>query len=151
MSCLATEVGLCESSSVPCTMYEAGTETTKYQLQFETLVCSLLSVSVLPVAAPTASSHAVNSPLSPSITPSLFHALLAQNLPLPQFSHYRLSLGFRTDSTGFMTGVFLLSIFFCFITLFFLFIGSMRLLKVAIRQLLGARKNVVSRRIISYL
>ena len=34
------------------------------------------SVSVLPVHAPTTSSHSVNSPLSPSITPSLFHSRL---------------------------------------------------------------------------
>ena len=30
----------------------------------------------LPVPAPTTSSHSVNSPLSPSITPSLFHSRL---------------------------------------------------------------------------
>ena len=34
------------------------------------------SVSVLPVHSPTTSSHSVNSPLSPSITPSLFHSRL---------------------------------------------------------------------------
>ena len=34
------------------------------------------SVSVLPVHAPTTSSHSLNSPLSPSITPSLFHSRL---------------------------------------------------------------------------
>jgi len=34
------------------------------------------SVSVLPVLAPITSSHSANSPLSPSITPSLFHSLL---------------------------------------------------------------------------
>jgi len=34
------------------------------------------SVSVLPVHAPTTSPHCVNSPLSPSITPSLFHSRL---------------------------------------------------------------------------
>jgi len=34
------------------------------------------SVSVLPVHAPTTSSHSVNSPLSPSITLSLFHSRL---------------------------------------------------------------------------
>ena len=34
------------------------------------------SVSVLPDNAPTTSSHSVNSPLSPSITPSLFHSRL---------------------------------------------------------------------------
>jgi len=34
------------------------------------------SVSVLPVHAPTTSYHSVNSPLSPSITPSLFHSRL---------------------------------------------------------------------------
>ena len=34
------------------------------------------SVSVLPVHAPTTSSHSVNSPLSPFITPSFFHSRL---------------------------------------------------------------------------
>ena len=34
------------------------------------------SVTVLPVHSPTTSSHSVNSPLSPSITPSLFHSRL---------------------------------------------------------------------------
>jgi len=34
------------------------------------------SLSVLPVHAPTTSSHSVNSPLSPSITASLFHSRL---------------------------------------------------------------------------
>ena len=34
------------------------------------------SVSVLPIHSPTTSSHSVNSPLSPSITPSLFHSRL---------------------------------------------------------------------------
>jgi len=34
------------------------------------------SVSDLSVHAPTTSSHSVNSPLSPSITPSLFHSRL---------------------------------------------------------------------------
>jgi len=34
------------------------------------------SVSDFPVHAPTTSSHSVNSPLSPSITPSLFHSRL---------------------------------------------------------------------------
>jgi len=34
------------------------------------------SVSDLPAHAPTISSHPVNSPLSPSITPSLFHSRL---------------------------------------------------------------------------
>jgi len=42
------------------------------------------SVSVLPVHAPATSSHSVNSQLSPSITPSLFHSRLSQDLPLSQ-------------------------------------------------------------------
>jgi len=37
---------------------------------------SSLPVSVLPVHAPTTSSHSVHSPLSASITPSLFHSRL---------------------------------------------------------------------------
>jgi len=39
-----------------------------------------LSVSVLPVPAPTTSSHSVNSPLSPSIIPSLFHSRLKTHI-----------------------------------------------------------------------
>ena len=70
------------------------------------------SVSVLPVHAPTTSSHSVNSPLSPSITPSLIHSRLkSQNLPLSQiFSLHSLPSSLRTDSTDFTTGPFLLSI-----------------------------------------
>jgi len=44
---------------------------------------SSISVSNLPVPALSTSSHSDNSPLSPSVTPSLFHSL-AQNSPLPQ-------------------------------------------------------------------
>jgi len=39
------------------------------------------SVSVLPVHASTTSPHSVNSPLSPSITPCLFHLPLSQIFP----------------------------------------------------------------------
>ena len=41
------------------------------------------SLSVLPVHAPTTSSHSVNSPLSTSITPSLFHSRLKLSQILP--------------------------------------------------------------------
>ena len=41
---------------------------------------SSLSVSDLPVPAPTTSSHSVNSPLSPSITPPLFHSRLKTHI-----------------------------------------------------------------------
>ena len=72
---------------------------------------SSLSVSVLPVHAPTSFSHSVNSPLSPSVTPS--HSLPAQTFTNP--SHHRLTSSLRTDSTDFTTGPFLLSIsVFCF-------------------------------------
>ena len=71
------------------------------------------SVSVLPVHAPTTSSHTVNSPLSPSITPSLFHSRLKTSFT--DLSHHRLPSSLRTDSTDFTTGPFLLSIsVFCF-------------------------------------
>ena len=71
------------------------------------------SVSVLPVHAPTTSSHSVNSPLLPSITPSLFHSRLKTSLT--NLSHHRLPSSLRTDSTDFTTGPFLLSIsVFCF-------------------------------------
>jgi len=67
------------------------------------------SVSDLPVPAPTVSSHSVNSPLSPSITPSLFHSRL-KITSSANLSHHGLSSGLRTDFTVFMTGPFLLSI-----------------------------------------
>ena len=67
------------------------------------------SVSVLPVPAPTISSHSVNSPLSPSITPSLFHSRLKTYLFHKSFPH-RLPSSLRTDSTDFTTGPCLLSI-----------------------------------------
>jgi len=71
------------------------------------------SVSDLSVPAPATSSHSVNSPLSPSITPSLFHS--GSNLPLPQiFPTIDFLSGPRTDSTDFITGPFLLSILILF-------------------------------------
>ena len=63
------------------------------------------SVSDLSSPASTTSSHSVNSPLLPSITPSL--SLSPQDLPLSQIFPIPSSL--RTDSTDFMTGPFLLS------------------------------------------
>ena len=62
--------------------------------------------SVLPVHALTTSSHSVNSPLSPSITPSLFHSRLKTYLFHKSFPH-RIPSSLRTDFT---TGPFLLSI-----------------------------------------
>jgi len=67
------------------------------------------SVSVLPVHAPTTSSHSVNSPLSPSITPSLFHPG-SRPTSFTYLSHHRLPSSLKTDSTDFTTGPFLLSI-----------------------------------------
>ena len=67
------------------------------------------SVSVLPVHAPTTSSHSANSPLSPSITPSLFHSRLKTYTSFTNLSHNRLSSGIKTDSTDFLTGPVLLS------------------------------------------
>jgi len=58
---------------------------------------------------------------------------------------------FRTDSTDFLTGPFLLSssvfVSSFFITLFLF--GSVRQIKLAVRQLLGARKYSVSYRIVA--
>jgi len=56
-------------------------------------------------------------------------------------SHHRLLSSLRTDSTEFMTGPFLLSIsVFCFYFLHYSFLfGSVRQIKLATRQLLGAR------------
>jgi len=62
-----------------------------------------LSISDLPVPAPTASSPSVDSPLSPSITPSLFHSRFKTFAPYVLFRP-------RFDSINFMTGLFLLSI-----------------------------------------
>jgi len=61
-------------------------------------------------------SDSVNSPLSPTITLSLslFHSQLKGSKPscFTNLSHCRLSSGLRTDSTEFLTGLFLLSISF---------------------------------------
>ena len=99
------------------------------------------SVSVLPVHAPTTSSHSVNSPLSPTITPSLFHSRLKTCTSSTNLFPHRLPSSLRTDSTDFTTGPFLLSIFvLCFSIFFILFLfGSVRQTKLASRQLLGAR------------
>ena len=65
-------------------------------------------LSVLPVHAPTTPttfSHYVNSPLSPSITPSLF-APGSRPTSFINLSHHRLHSGLRTDSTDFITNRF---------------------------------------------
>jgi len=54
------------------------------------------SVSDLPVHAPATSSYSLNLPLSPSITPSLFHSLLKTYLFHKSFP----PSGLRTDSTA---------------------------------------------------
>jgi len=63
------------------------------------------SVSDLPVPAPTTSSHSVNSPRSPSVTPSLFHSRLKTDL----FSRI-FSTGLGTDSAEFVAAPFILSV-----------------------------------------
>jgi len=79
---------------------------------------SSLSVSDLPVPAST-TSHSVNSPLSPSGTPSLFYSRL-KTVTYPFHKSFIFPTinplsGLRTDSTDFMIGLFLLSIsVFCF-------------------------------------
>jgi len=95
-----------------------------------------VSVSDLPVPAPTTSSHSVISPLLSSITPSLFHSRLKTYLFHKSFLPLTLS-GLRTDSTDFMTGLFFVCaspfLFSVFIQLLVLFIGSVRHVKLAIR------------------
>ena len=98
------------------------------------------SVSALPVHAPTTSSHSVNSPLSPTITPSLFHSRLKTYLIHKYFPPYTPfqpqdwlhGLHDRTVSSEHLRFLFFVS------SLFFLF-GSVRQIKLATRQLLGAR------------
>ena len=82
-----------------------------------------VSVSVLPVHAPTTSSHYGISPLSPSITPSLFHSRLKTYTSFINLSYHRLPCSLRTDSTDFTTEPFLLSIsvFFFLVSSLFLF------------------------------
>ena len=58
------------------------------------------SVSDLPVHAPATSSYALNSPLSPSISPSLFHSRLKTYTFSSDLSHHRLPSVLRTDSTA---------------------------------------------------
>jgi len=96
---------------------------------------SSLSVSDLHLRVPTTSSHFV---LSLSLPP--------QDLPLLQvFPHRRLPSSFRTDPTDFITGQFLrsISVFVLVSPLLFLF-GSMRQIKLTVRQLLGACKYIPS-------
>jgi len=110
------------------------------------------SVSVLPVHAPTTSSHSVNSPLSPSITPSLFHSLLKTYTSFTNLTHHRLSSSPRTDSKDHgwtVSSEHLVFLFLVFIPLLFLFIGSVRQIKLAICQLLGACKYRIVGRLIS--
>jgi len=92
------------------------------------------SVSDLPVHAPATSSYSLSLPLSPSITPSLFHSRLKTYLFHKSFPPYT---PFRPQDWlhGFMTGPFLLSISvfsFSFFISSFLF-GSVRQIKLAIR------------------
>jgi len=76
----------------------------------------------LPVYAPTTFSHSVNSPFSPSITPYLFHSRLKTYLFHKSFPPY--SSGFRTDSTDFMIGPFLvgISVFLVLVSSLFFFV-----------------------------
>ena len=92
------------------------------------------SVSNFPADAPATSSYSLNLPLSPSITPSLFHSRLNTYLFHKSFFHHRLPSGLRTDSTAlwlvrfywasrFLFLVFFISLFSC---------GSVRQIKLAI-------------------
>jgi len=58
----------------------------------------------LPLPAATTSSRSVNSPLSPSVAPSLFHSRLKTATSFTNLSYRRLCSHLRTDSADFMTG-----------------------------------------------
>jgi len=103
-------------------------------------------LSLLPVHAPTTFSHYVNSPLSPSITPSLFCSRLKIYL-FHKPSHHGLHSGLRTDSMDFITDRNAPRFFKVFFQYSFSF-GSVQKIKLAIRQLLGARKYSASYHII---
>ena len=109
-----------------------------------------MSLSYLFLLLPHHSARSVNSPLSPSTTPSLSFTPSSKLTSFTDLSHYRLSSGARTDSTDFMTGPFLLSIsvVFSFFIILFRFFGSVRRIELATRQLLGACKYSVSYRIV---
>jgi len=87
---------------------------------------SVLFVSDLPVPAPTTSSHAVDSPLLPSITPSVFYSRSPGSFM--NLSHHRLSSGLHGLCGSFRFFVFVFSL----IPLLFLFIGSVRQTKAVV-------------------
>ena len=104
--------------------------------------------------APTTSSHSVNSPLSPSITPitpSL--SLPAQDLPLSHIFPMTDSLpaSVLTPWTFMTKHFFCASWFLAFFIILFVIFGSVRQIKLAICQLLGARicKYSLSYRIVA--
>ena len=108
------------------------------------------SVSVLPVHVPTTSSHSVNSPLSPSITPSLFHSWLKTYLfhkSFPTINSLPVS-GLTPRIPWTVPSVSSVSFVFSFF-ITFLF-GSVRQIKLALRQLL-ALVNIVSYCVVSIL
>ena len=80
-----------------------------------------LSTNLIPVSlslTPVPAATTVDSPLSPSTTPSLFHSC-SKPASFINLSHHRLPSDLRTDSAEFMPGPFLLSItVFVFIVFF---------------------------------
>jgi len=80
------------------------------------------SVPDLPVHVPATSSYSFNSPLSPSITPSLFHSWLKTYL-FTNLSHHRLPSSLRTDSTAlWLDRFFWASRFLCLVSSLFFFV-----------------------------
>jgi len=75
---------------------------------------------------------------------SLSLSLPAQNLPLSQIFPTIDSSSLRTDSTDLWLNHFFWASRFLFFSFFITFFGSVRQIKLAIRQLLGARKYSVS-------
>jgi len=110
------------------------------------LISVCLSVTFL-FPATTTSSIFDDSPLSPSITPSLFHSRGSKRISFTNLSHHRHSYSSprfynRTVSSEHLG--FILSLLHCSFCLYWF----VRQIKLATRQLLGARKYSLSYRIV---
>ena len=99
------------------------------------------SVSDLPVHVPATSSYSLNSPLSPSINPSLSFTPGSRPTFSSNLSHHRLPSILRTDSTALWLDRFFWASRFLFsVSSFVFFVWSVRQIKLAIGYLFGARK-----------
>ena len=103
------------------------------------------SVSALPVHAPTTSSHSVNSPLSPSITPSFTPG--SRPTSFTNLSHHRLPSSLRTDSTDRFFWAYPFYICFSFFIILFCLVPCGRLSWLLVS--FWAHVNIVHR-IVSY-